>query len=54
VSVRSKRVEILLEPAELEALRRHAKKTKKSVGALIREAVKEKLLMPTQKTGRKP
>jgi hypothetical protein len=33
--VRSKRVEILLEPAELEALRRHAKKTKKSVGALI-------------------
>jgi hypothetical protein len=49
VSVRSKRVEILLEPAELEALRRHAKKAKKSVGALIREAVKEKFLTPTLK-----
>jgi hypothetical protein len=37
----SKRVEILLDPAEMEALRRQAKKAKKSVGALIREAVKE-------------
>ncbi len=45
----SKRVEILLDPAEMEALRRQAKKTKKSVGALIREAVKEKFLTPTPK-----
>jgi len=43
----SKRVEILLDPAEMEALRRHAKKAKKSVGALIREAVKEEFLTPT-------
>ena len=45
----SKRVEILLDPAEMEALRRQAKKVKKSVGALIREAVKEKFLTPTPK-----
>lgn len=45
----SKRVEILLDPAEMEALRREAKKAKKSVGALIREAVKEKFLTPTPK-----
>ena len=45
----SKRVEILLDPAEMEALRRQAKKAKKSVGALIREAVKEKYLTPTRK-----
>lgn len=45
----SKRVEILLDPAEMEALRRQAKKAKKSVGALIREAVKEKYLTPTPK-----
>ena len=45
----SKRVEILLDPAEMEALRREAKKTKKSVGALIREAVKEKFLTPSPK-----
>lgn len=45
----SKRVEILLDPAEMEALRRQAKKARKSVGALIREAVKEKYLMPTAK-----
>ena len=38
----SKRVEILFDPAAMEALRREAKKAKKSVGALIREAVKEK------------
>lgn len=45
----SKRVEILLDPAEMEALRRQAKKAKKSIGALIREAVKEKYLTPTRK-----
>lgn len=45
----SKRVEILLDPAEMEALRRQAKKAKKSVGALIREALKEKYLTPTPK-----
>jgi hypothetical protein len=45
----SKRVEILLDPAEMEALRRQAKKARKSVGALIREAVKEKYLTPTPK-----
>jgi hypothetical protein len=45
----SKRVEILLDPAEMEALRREAKKAKKSVGALIREAVKEKYLTPSPK-----
>jgi hypothetical protein len=45
----SKRVEILLDPAEMEALRREAKKAKKSIGALIREAVKEKYLTPTIK-----
>jgi hypothetical protein len=45
----SKRVEILLDPAEMEALRREAKKAKKSIGALIREAVKEKYLTPTRK-----
>ena len=45
----SKRVEILLDPAEMEALRRQAKKVKKSVAALIREAVKEKYLTPTPK-----
>ena len=45
----SKRVEILLDPAEMEALRRQAKKAKKSIGALIREAVKEKYLTPTPK-----
>lgn len=45
----NKRVEILLDPAEMEALRREAKKTKKSVGALIRDAVKEKYLTPTPK-----
>jgi len=45
----SKRVEILLDPAEMEALRRQAKKAKKSVGALIREAIKEKCLTPTPK-----
>jgi len=38
----SKRVEILFDPAAMEALRREAKKAKKSVGALSREAVKEK------------
>ncbi len=45
----SKRVEILLDPAEMETLRRQARKAKKSVGALIREAVKEKYLTPTSK-----
>jgi hypothetical protein len=45
----NKRVEILFESSEMEALRRQAKKAKKSVGALIREAVKEKYLMPTRK-----
>jgi hypothetical protein len=45
----SKRVEILFDPAEMEALRRQAKKANKSVGALIREAVKEKFLTPTPK-----
>ena len=45
----SKRVEILLDPAEMESLRRQARKAKKSVGALIREAVKEKYLTPTSK-----
>src|SRR3990172_11406659 len=35
----TKRVEILLDPAEIGALHRLAKKTKKSVGALIREPV---------------
>lgn len=45
----TKRVEILLDPAEMEALRRQARKAKKSVGALIREAVKEKYLAPTPK-----
>ena len=45
----SKRVEILLDPAEMEALRRQTKKARKSVGALIREAVKEKFLTPTPK-----
>ena len=49
VDMLSKRVEILLDPAEMEALRRHAEKAKKSVGALIREAVKEKYLTPTPK-----
>ena len=43
------RVEILFESSEMEALRRQAKKAKKSVGALIREAVKEKYLTPTRK-----
>ncbi len=43
----SKRVEILLEPAEMEALRRQAQESKKSIGALIRDAVKEKYLTPT-------
>jgi len=43
----TKRVEILLDPAEIGALHRLAKKTKKSVGALIREAVKEKYLTPS-------
>lgn len=43
----SKRVEILLEPAEMQALQRYAKKVKKSVGALIRDAVKEKYLTPS-------
>ncbi|MCH7570200.1 MAG: ribbon-helix-helix protein, CopG family [Deltaproteobacteria bacterium] len=46
----SKRVEILLEPAEMEALRRQAKESKKSIGALIRDAVKEKYLTPTPET----
>jgi hypothetical protein len=45
----SKRVQIVFNPAEMEALRRQAKKAKKSVGALIREAVKEKFLTPTPK-----
>ena len=45
----SKRVEILLDPAEMEALRRQAKKANKSIGALIREAVKEKYLTPAPK-----
>jgi hypothetical protein len=45
----TKRVEILLDPAEMEALRRQAKRSKKSMGALIREAVKEKYLTPTSK-----
>jgi hypothetical protein len=43
----TKRVEILLEPAEMEMLRRHAGKTGKSVGSLIREAVKEKYMTPS-------
>jgi hypothetical protein len=43
----TKRVEILLEPAEMEMLRRHAGKTGKSVGSLIREAVKEKYMSPS-------
>lgn len=45
----TKRVEILLDPAEMEALRRQANKAGKSIGALIREAVKEKYLTPTPK-----
>lgn len=45
----SKRVEILFDPAEMEALRRKAKREKKSIGALVREAVKEKYLTPTSK-----
>jgi hypothetical protein len=45
----SKRVEILLDLAAMEALRREAKKGKKSVGALICEAVKEKFLTPSPK-----
>ena len=45
----SKRVEVLLDPTEMEALRREAKKTKKSIGALIRDALKEKYLTPTPK-----
>jgi len=45
----SKRVEVLFDPAEMEALRRQAKKAKKSVGALIREAATEKYLTPTSK-----
>ncbi|MCH8055478.1 MAG: ribbon-helix-helix protein, CopG family [Deltaproteobacteria bacterium] len=45
----SKRVEILLDPTEMEALRRQARKSGKSLGALIREAVKEKYLTPTPK-----
>jgi hypothetical protein len=44
----TKRVEILLEPAEMQALLRQAKKAKKSVGALIRDAVKEKYLTPSR------
>lgn len=43
----SKRVEILLEPGEMQALQRYAKKARKSVGALIRDAVKEKYLTPS-------
>ena len=43
----TRRVEILLDPAEIGALHRLAKKSKKSVGALIREAVKEKYLAPS-------
>ncbi len=43
----SKRVEILLDPPEMEALRRRAKESKTSIGALIRDAVKEKYLTPT-------
>ena len=43
----TRRVEILLDPAEIGALHRLAKKSKKSVGALIREAVKEKYLTPS-------
>jgi hypothetical protein len=45
----SKRVEILLDPAEMDVLRRQAIEANKSVGALIREAVKEKYLTPTTK-----
>jgi len=45
----NKRVEILFESSEMDVLRRQAKKAKKSVGALIREAVKEKYLTPTRK-----
>lgn len=44
----SKRVEILFDPAEMEALRRHATKAKKSVGALIREAVIRDMLSTPQ------
>ena len=43
----SKRAEVLFDPAEMATLRRKAKKDGKSVGALIREAVKEKYLTPT-------
>ncbi len=43
----SKRVEILFDPGEMEALRHQAKKYRKSLGALIRDAVKEKYLTPT-------
>lgn len=43
----TKRVEILLEPSEMQALQRHAKKARKSVGSLIRDAVKEKYLTPS-------
>jgi hypothetical protein len=45
----NERVEILFESSEMEALRRQAKKAKKSVGDLIRKAVKEKYLTPTRK-----
>lgn len=45
----SKRVEILFDPAEVEALRRQAEKSGMSVGALIRQAVKEKYLTPSLK-----
>jgi hypothetical protein len=40
----NERVEILFESSEVEALRRQAKKAKKSVGALIREAALRRLL----------
>jgi len=43
----SKRVEILFDPAEIAALRREARKTGKSVGALIREAIKQRYLTPS-------
>ena len=40
----TERTQLLMDPAELKELRRIAKRRRKSVGALIRDAVREKYL----------
>jgi len=46
--VLKKRVEVLFEPTEYERLSAEAKRRRRSVGWMVREAVREQYLAPTR------